>query len=208
MTSSTSDKNIRLPSSFLYPIQSALTQIQHLVCNASEASYLNYTWVSTWREIKKNCTIFSDWRFYLFDARWKANPDLLESLVVISEAKSNKSWWLLFTLPIAMIIIQVKKVVFLGSWFWPDCSIVASTKDKLDFVFSLLALWLLWLLTTAALTLLLHSARTISWGYSGYSCSTTLTTLQTCFKAKFVAFNKKTLSHALKKVWWAADDIL
>ena len=77
------------------------------------------------------------WRFYLFDARWKANPDLLESLVVISEAKSNKSWWLLFTLPIAMIIIQPKKV-FLGSWFWPDCSIVASTKDKLDFVFSLL----------------------------------------------------------------------
>lgn len=77
------------------------------------------------------------WRFYLFDARWKANPDLLESLVVISEAKSNKSWWLLFTLPIAMIIIQLKKV-FLGSWFWPDCSIVASTKDKLDFVFSLL----------------------------------------------------------------------
>ena len=36
-----------------------------------------------------------------------------------------------------MIIIQLKKV-FLGSWFWPDCSIVASTKDKLDFVFSLL----------------------------------------------------------------------
>jgi len=36
-----------------------------------------------------------------------------------------------------MIIIQPKKV-FLGSWFWPDCSIVASTKDKLDFVFSLL----------------------------------------------------------------------
>ena len=156
---------------------------------------LIFNLVSKWRQIQK----LYHWRFYLFDARWKANPDLLESLVVISEAKSNKSWWLLFTLPIAMIIIQVKKVVFLGSWFWPDCSIVASTKDKLDFVFSLLALWLLWLLTTAALTLLLHSARTISWGYSGYSCSTTLTTLQTCFKAKFVAFNKKTLSHALKK---------
>ena len=36
--------------------------------------------------------------------------------------------------------IKVPKKVCLGSWFWPDCSIVASTKDKLDFVFSLLAL--------------------------------------------------------------------
>ena len=34
--------------------------------------------------------------------------------------------------------IKVPKKVCLGSWFWPDCSIVASTKDKLDFVFSLL----------------------------------------------------------------------